>query len=264
LALMKWLFLLAHESDWGRRDPPYDFVPYHYGPFSFVAYHDLRVLGDRGILDQTEEEVRFRARARITLRPAARNAAGATMDQYGSMPLDDLLRHVYSVYPWYALLSKRRDLAPPPPARPVAPPKVYTVGYAGRNIDGFLDLLLRAGLAGVVDVRGTPLSRCFGFSRGPLTGHLEKLGLTYMPFPQLGVPAAERNGGRTTASRRALFEAYRARVETEGDGLVEALCDAVASRPLALMCMESRAEECHRGVLASIIAERSGLPVEHL
>jgi uncharacterized protein (DUF488 family) len=261
---MKWLFLLTHESDWGRRAPPYDFVPYHFGPFSFAAYHDLRVLGDMGILHQTEDEVRFEARARITLHSAARRAARTIMDRYGSVPVDDLLRHVYSVYPWYALLSKRRDLAPRPPARPVAPPKVYTVGYAGRNIDGFLGLLLRAGLAGVVDVRDTPFSRCFGFSRGSLTGHLERLGLAYMPFPQLGVPSAERNGVRSAESRRALFGVYRKRVEIDSDGLLDALCTAVSSRPLALMCMESRAEECHRSVLASIVAERSGLSVEHI
>jgi uncharacterized protein (DUF488 family) len=264
VALMKWLFLLVHESDWGRRNSPYDFVPYQYGPFSFVAYHDLRVLGDQGVLAEAEGEVRFATRARITLPSTARGAASAIMDRYGSMTVDDLLGHVYSAYPWYAVLSKRLDLAPPPPARPVAPPKVYTVGYAGHSIDGLLDLLLRAGLAGVADVRDTPFSRCFGFSRGPLTGHLEKLGLDYLPFPELGVPAAERNGERPAASRRVLLETYRARVETEQGSIVQALCDAVSSRPIALLCMESRANECHRSVLASVVAEHTGLPVEHL
>ena len=42
--LMKWCFLLRHQSETGGGSSFYDFVPYKYGPFSFALYQEIEKL----------------------------------------------------------------------------------------------------------------------------------------------------------------------------------------------------------------------------
>lgn len=261
--LMKWLFLLSRETDWGQRNCPYEFVPYRYGPFSFVAYHDLRKLTDLGLVEQGDESVRATSDRLPDLGdiPAA---VGDIQGRYGAWSTTRLMAHVYRLYPWYALLSERPDLAPETPTRALAAPRAYTVGYGGRDLDQFLSLLLKGGLAGVVDVRHTPASRVYGYAGSTLARHLERLGLEYLAFPALGIAKAQRVGTDSPSARRALLEAYATRVRRGQDGLVDAVSSQMAERPLALMCMESDPRTCHRSTLAAIVAERAGLLVEHM
>ena len=42
--LMKWCFVLRHESESKGGNSFYDFVPYKYGPFSFALYQEIEKL----------------------------------------------------------------------------------------------------------------------------------------------------------------------------------------------------------------------------
>ena len=44
LELMKWCFLLRHESVTEGGSTFYDFVPYKFGPFSFALYQEIQKL----------------------------------------------------------------------------------------------------------------------------------------------------------------------------------------------------------------------------
>jgi len=112
--LMKWLFLLGQESEVPALVPFYDFVPYLYGPYSFVAGRELDSLRAAGLL-ATEE-----------LRVPSKATAEAAADVYGR-------------YPWYASRSVSRAAPAPSPAKPA----VYTEGYEGRSADAFLNTLLQ-------------------------------------------------------------------------------------------------------------------------
>ncbi|MBM3499433.1 MAG: DUF488 domain-containing protein [Armatimonadetes bacterium] len=261
--LMKWLFLVARETKWGQRNCPYDFVPYRYGPFSFLAYHDVRKLADQGAVEEREDEISLVS----AWPPDGGEAPDAVADvhrRYGSWTTTQLMAHVYREYPWYALLSERRDLAPDAPTRRMAAPRTFTVGYAGRNLDEFLSLLLEAELAGVVDVRHTPASRVYGFAGSTLAKHLDRLGLRYVACPGLGIPRAQRTGSDSPAARQALLAAYERRIREGETELLDEVSSQMAERPLALVCMESDPLTCHRSVLAALVSARTGLPVEHL
>ena len=237
ISFMKWLFLLSQETDWGISECPYEFVPYRYGPFSFVAYHDLRKLESMGVVQQAEGAFVLcegDAPGSSTALDAVREVVG----KYGQHSPDELMADVYSRYDWFAMLTERPELAEHIPQRGLAEPAVYTLGYAGRNLDGFLYLLLERNLG--------------------------ELGLQYVAMPELGIPSEARQDIGSTAKRSALLEQY-------GEWLDETQTDSVAQvaalmtdAPLALMCMESEATDCHRSVLATAVNDVAGLGVTHL
>ena len=51
---IKWLFLLKKEEDVDRYGSFYDFVPYKYGPFSFLAYRDIAELERFGWIESDD------------------------------------------------------------------------------------------------------------------------------------------------------------------------------------------------------------------
>ena len=49
---------------------------------------------------------------------------------------------------------------------------IFTIGYEGATVDGFIGALRKAGVALVLDIRAAPVSRKKGFSKNPLAQHL--------------------------------------------------------------------------------------------
>jgi uncharacterized protein (DUF488 family) len=148
--------------------------------------------------------------------------------------------------------------------RPVAPTAVFTLGYEGWPIDGFLDLLLRAGIQHVIDVRSNPIARRYGFHKCTLDRLCGKVQIKYSHFPQLGIPSGLRDGLGSVSQYEALFSRYEADI-LPGEG--KAVAQVVAlmkERPSVLMCMESDPSRCHRSRLASTVAGTTGLPIHHL
>ena len=64
----------------------------------------------------------------------------------------------------------------------------FTVGYEGRTLDEFVQLLLAARVERVVDVRALPLSRRRGFSKTPLKCALAAQGIEYVHVRAAGNP----------------------------------------------------------------------------
>lgn len=54
LEFMKWAFLLRQELPSEGGSAFYDFVPYHYGPYSFTLNHEAGKLESEGLLIATE------------------------------------------------------------------------------------------------------------------------------------------------------------------------------------------------------------------
>jgi uncharacterized protein YwgA len=98
-------------------DQFYDFVPYHYGPFSADIYYDLETLERRGLVQIVRSETGKRRGYLIT--PDGRTAASRTRDEdkrrYGYLgnltrwiirkSFPDLLRYIYRRWPEYRINS---------------------------------------------------------------------------------------------------------------------------------------------------------------
>jgi uncharacterized protein (DUF488 family) len=271
-AFVKLAFLLRQQPGFQGAGTFYDFVPYKFGPFSFALYREMEALERNGYVHLDEHRIslcsamcRDADRRAAELSPGDRRLVAATVRRFGRMSATDLLKHVYHTYPWFATRSERRDLAPaqlPSPA--AAPPGVYTVGYEGRSVDGFFDLLLHGGIAGVADVRANPVSRKYGFARSSMSRIAGKLGIAYEHLPCLGIPAEARRGLGVSVDREELLARYERDVLPRQREEISRLASIFSRRPIVLVCMEAEPRMCHRLRLAERVAAVSGLPIRHL
>lgn len=135
---------------------------------------------------------------------------------------------------------------------------VYTIGYGGRTRADFLALLAPTPVRTVVDVRLRPDRASMGLwtkARTPDKG-IEKLladaGLGYVSLVELGNPFRELPDWPAR---------YRRLLDAAGDLLTERL--AAVPGPFCLLCSEKRSADCHRTLIADLLAGR-GAAVVHL
>ncbi|GAB7041545.1 MULTISPECIES: DUF488 domain-containing protein [Catenuloplanes] len=142
-----------------------------------------------------------------------------------------------------------------PPTRPTG---LVGVGYEGRAIDEFVEDLVDRGVAHLVDVRLTPISRKRGFSKTALGNALTAAGIRYDHRRELGNPKANRAG--FGGADEELFEARAVYAGLLQDGAAEHTLDELAraaTRELvALLCFESDESRCHRHVVLRELARR--------
>lgn len=266
LEVTKWAFLTRMETAMGGGASFYQFVPYQYGPFSFGLFQEVAAMTRDGLIEEAPN-----SRWRLTgigqkeaKRAEVGSAAGARsiVKRFAGKPSKDLIDHVYDRHPWFTVNSEIRKLA----KRPVAEPAVFTAGYEGLLIDGFLDGLLKAGMARLIDVRHNPIARRYGFHKSTLNRLCCKLGIEYQHVPELGIPSEERQGlvEGGAKERERLFGSYQRTTLKTQTTAIKAVALLVKERPSVLVCMEAKPCECHRSHLAKPVAALTGLPIKHL
>lgn len=139
-----------------------------------------------------------------------------------------------------------------------------TIGYEGKTQAEFLDELVAAGVALLIDVRAVAASRRPGFSKTALANGLRERGIDYLHLRPLGTPAdgrAAARAGKVAEMRRI----YAAQLETpEALLAMEQALDAASERHAALLCYERDAPDCHRSMLAERMLERQAFEVRNL
>ena len=266
LDLMKLLFLTRQE--WlGGGSAVYDFVPCKHGPFSFSVHRDLFDMAQRGLLF---EEGRVISSSREWTEMAFRSlshteqaAVSSTGRKYGDMSARRLLDYVYSSYPWFASrsgLTRKQGRLP----REQSGSVLYTAGYEGETIDGFLCRLMQSDIEAVLDVRQNPVSRKYGFSKSTLQRLAANVGVKYFHFKELGIPSADRKNLRSADDYARLFARYESSMLPRADAAVRAADQIVIGQRSALVCFERNHKYCHRSHLADRMARDTGLSVLHL
>lgn len=271
IVLTKYLFLIAKEGGLGERTSFYEFLPYKYGAYSFSMARDLLTLERYGYITGDEKSVWVSPGMKDVVKAATdrtprelRAIAVDVVTKYQALNQSELLRLVYEKYPEFTFRSKLRELVPPDGIEPAsAPIGIYTLGYEGRSVDGFFDILLQNGVRKILDVRANPVSRKYGFAGSTLSRIAEKLSIAYSHFPELGISSRDRKGLDSTISRKDLLDDYEDRTLPKRSDAKEAVTNAIQSEPSVLVCMEENPRDCHRGRLAKAIASESGLPVRH-
>jgi uncharacterized protein (DUF488 family) len=132
---------------------------------------------------------------------------------------------------------------------------VWTIGHSIRPLEGFLDLLAENSIEAVADVRRYPGSRRWPhFAQESLDVALEKRGLVYLWFPELGGRRTPRSDSPNTAWHNASFRGYADYMATEAfaEGLGRLVNLALGLRT-AVMCAEALWWRCHRGLIADVL-----------
>ena len=261
LELMKWSFLLRHESKTQGGASFYEFLPYHYGPFSFSLHQEIGKLQDQGFVKKSDDNHwEIGVVAGLSPDRELENDATSLAKKHAGKSVDNLLDEIYSKYPQYTVNSKRLQLA----KRVVGAPAVYTSGYEGLSVDGFLNRLIESGIQQLVDVRRNPIARRYGFHKSTLKRLCEYLDISYFHLPELGIPSDKRRSLATQDDYERLFDDYRQTTLESETAAIESVTDLVQSKPSVLVCMEAKPQCCHRSHLARVVSNRSHLQVRHL
>jgi uncharacterized protein (DUF488 family) len=137
----------------------------------------------------------------------------------------------------------------------------YTVGYEKLPLDRLFALLKENGIRCLVDIREAPWSRVPDYRKAVLEDRLVGLSIAsgynirYFSMPELGNPPENRKSDRPMAE---MSMAYRQHALARARELEE-LQEIIKKCRSALMCYEADPAECHRSVLAAILAEKYGL-----
>lgn len=256
--LQKLLFLFVTKWD---VDAGYGFVPHRYGCYSFQAAADLQTLEKKEcVTSDSSSRWQLTETGKTAVLPAdvgrLKVFVNTTVPERG----DALIARIYLEYPYFACRSGIVDRIISDPdqqkaireARPKAKGSaLFTIGYEGDSIDGYLERLIRHNVKLLCDVRKNPLSRKTGFSKKSLVAYCEKVDISYVHLPDLGIPGHRRRELNTRADYDALFEEYEREDLPQAGEALATLGDLLKKhKRIALTCFEKEPEECHRHCVA--------------
>lgn len=246
LMIVKSLFLSSHVEKIDRVIKFYHFFPHHYGPFSNVCYSDISRLEKEGYIIKKEKKFELSEIGKEALKgiePKASLKINRVVKKFNSDK--EIMEYVYRKFPDYTIKSKllayqnlnKRD------------PGLFTVGYEGRDIDLFLNILIKNDIDVLIDVRKNPFSMKFDFTKNILKNYLENSDIQYLHVPELGIEGEKRKGLLTLKDYEKLFEYYEKTTIRDNPELLDKIAELSRSHRVALMCFEADVNMCHRGVI---------------
>lgn len=257
--LQKLLFLFCKY----RGVDHYEFFPYQYGAFSLMSYYDKRKLTQRKILADTDN---FAIRSTKSFIASLRRDDAIALREFaettGHILGDDLIRKTYLEYPRYARRSRiagqvlsieelemvqSAQIEPPAEA-------LFTIGYEGISIDGYLDRLIENDIRLVIDVRKNPVSRKYGFSKRNLEQHLTNVDISYVHEPDVGVASHLRQSIDGPQDYVKLFEHYAQTILPDKRPVLDRIIEVTRKQKrVALTCFEADPQMCHRHKITEAI-----------
>jgi len=270
--LQKLLFLYSQR----KRESEYDFIPYKFGCYSYSANADLITMVKKEYLSESEKGYKKidPKNYLTTIKLNDRELLTETVNSYGKMSNDSLIRHTYINFPYYAInstIAKRilnekyykiiLNTIPNENKK-----SIFTIGYEGISLEKYLNKLVKNNIKLLIDVRKNPLSMKYGFSKTLLKNFCESLGIKYIHIPEVGINSNQRQTLENQKDYDKLFKLYKnttlKETLTKQQEIIKLLNDY---NRIALTCFESNICQCHRLPLSeSLKTIESGLIVEHI
>ncbi len=141
-------------------------------------------------------------------------------------------------------------------------PIVFSIGYEGKSLMSFIEILLENNIAQLIDIRENPISRKPGFSKKALRKALSEAGISYKNIKDLGTDKLSRDRYKETGNIKELLKIYEKQLVKKED-YYEILKTLVNFRPSAIMCFEDDHKKCHRQSIEYKLVN-DGFRVEHL
>ena len=264
LELTKWCFLLSREMPSKGGASFYQFVPYHYGPFSFCLYREADTMVAEQYLEEFDNKTwALACRSPTPTQNLSRSITkdiSNLVDKFKNKSLRELIDYIYTRYPFFTVNSRQGRRM----ERPVAPLAVHTAGYEGLLMDGFLNTLVQRVITRLLDIRINPVSRRYGFHKTTLARLCRSLYIEYFHVPELGIHSQNRRNLKTFDDYQAVFTQYKAVTLSVELNAIDKVTRIIREKPSVLVCMEANPAYCHRTLLAKHIADKTSLPVKHL
>ena len=133
---------------------------------------------------------------------------------------------------------------------------IFTIGYEGRSGDDLVAQLRDAGVDTLVDVRERPFSRKPDFRRKALEQLCVDAGIDYESWTRVGSTGHQRVTLKATGDIREFMRRFRDFVKRGRDEELDALAKRAEKGTIALLCYERSHDECHRCIVADLLADR--------
>lgn len=259
--LQKYLFLVTRKQD----NKSYDFIPYYYGCFSFQANQDIIALAKRGYLSITEEETGRHIKTTksgcyfMMLDVFEQQIVREVKENFGTLTQKDLIRYTYLNYPYYAIksviaadvLNEDEIVKINKQKRTFDTPQLFTIGYEGKTLEQYINLLIINDVHLLCDVRKNAYSQKYGFSKSQLEKACVGVGIKYVHIPQLGIESEFRQDLRSQKDYDNLFEFYEKNTLKQNQEYLLKVRELIDSeKRIALTCFEHNPKECHRARVA--------------
>jgi uncharacterized protein (DUF488 family) len=140
---------------------------------------------------------------------------------------------------------------------------LFTIGYEGHSIDGFIARLKKVGVTVVIDVRELPLSRKKGFSKTAFAAALKDVGIAYDHLSVFGCPKSIRDRYKANGSWKQYEKAFSAYLATQAVAISDLAAFSKTTKA-CLVCFEADFNFCHRSLVARAAAGAGGASVIHL
>ncbi len=136
---------------------------------------------------------------------------------------------------------------------------IYTIGYGNRSIADFINILKRYEIKYLIDIRSRPYSRFNpDFTREALEKRLPKsyifMGDTLGGRPDDSTCYVDGKVDYAKVREKALFKEGIKRIQTAWEKQLH----------VALMCSESKPQECHRSKLIGVTLIQQNIDVAHI
>lgn len=270
--LQKLLFLYSTN----KQKPEYEFVPYKFGCYSYSAKADLVTMLKKNYLSETD--IGFQKKDPTdylkSIKSSDKKILLNTVQNYGGMAYETLIKHTYINFPYYAINSTVAEkLLTQDLYRKVqeSTPKqteqsLFTIGYEGVSLENYLNKLVKNNIHLLVDVRKNPLSMKFGFSKTLLKKYCNSLDIDYIHIPEVGIKSDQRQSLESQDDYDRLFDDYIITTLKETVSHQEEIIDLLEKyNRIALTCFESNICQCHRLPLAESLHKlKKDLIIKHI
>ena len=273
LRFQKYLFLILNRIN----NKYYSFVPYKYGSFSFESYNDRRNLIRLNYLVDNENKWILHKNTNFLseMNLLDQKAIFTIKKKYEKISKAKLLHELYSDYPYYAINSQIKSKANLNHEEKISilnnqPSQkekcLFTIGYEGRSIDAYINLLIKNNIKILCDVRKNPLSRKYGFTKQSLKKITSSLGIKYVHIPELGIDSKLRKNLNTRKDYQKLFASYKTSLLPSNKEALNTIMSLInAQKRVALTCFEFESDLCHRHCISSALQkEKTNLKIKHI
>lgn len=258
--LQKYLFLVTRK----QINKSFDFVPYLYGCFSFRANQDILTLSKLGHLSQRRNRIFLEDSHNYysELSRFDQIILNNLTDSFGKAPINEIIKYIYINYPFYAINStiasnvlNRKDLERVESQRKHYDElKLFTIGYEGKSVEKFLDILITHDVRVLCDVRRNAISQKYGFSKAQLEKFCGGLNIRYIHFPELGIESNLRQKLSSQRDYDELFDFYEENTLPKRSDCLLRLRNLISQEGrIALTCFEQNPKQCHRSRVARAI-----------
>ncbi|MCK4311201.1 MAG: DUF488 domain-containing protein [Candidatus Cloacimonetes bacterium] len=267
--LEKLLFLYSK-----KYNQYYDFFPFKYGCFSLQSYHDKRILIKNGFLEDSENS--FILKKNISFIDKIKNEDHNDLKifslKHKRLTNKELIRKTYIEYPFYASKSIILEDVLDDTEKNVIhnyneinQKTLFTIGYEGKTIDKYLQILIKNQINTVIDVRKNPFSMKFNFSKNKFSEYLKRVNIKYFHFPELGIHSFLRSNLETPDDYKKLFTIYEREILTKNQIYIYKIYELLKKyNQIVLMCFEKDYHYCHRYKIAECCNSQFNIPIKHL